>query len=576
MAEQVTGGTMTAKFDPLDMNNYKLEKLPKMQKSGFEKILQRIGGPLAILVFVFFYWFADIPFINNIDTNKETTQLAKGAMKRYDEMLKKGEDILSKQVDASGKEVLHELTDAEHQQLKADTHKGFLRINYAMLAIFVAAIILWITEAIPNYLTSLIVIMMIVLTGVTSDKEAFAQLGHPVMWLNILSFILASMLVKTQVAKRFSIWFVLKFGKSAGGIILSFIVINVVLSAFISATTAKAAILLPIFMVVAAIYGATGGENRNNFGRNLVLQNLFQINLGANSFLTGSGATLLAGALIGGALGLSSVSYNDWFKCAFPMNMILILIGWFVGSKIFFPLKKEERVPQIEGGLDRLRDELHKLGKMTIQEYKSIAIFMGVLILWATGDYHGISQTVVAFIGAVIALLPKIGIVKWNDVDIPWHLLLFSAGAYTLGAGLEATGLPGTMVNALFGALGITASTPFWVIYLILTASILLFSLIFESKTMLTLIFVPIAIGVAQSNGYPVMSLAFPVALLVGHVYVLPFNSKPAALLYTTNHYSISDTFKFGITMMFISWLMIIVWGDTVLRWFGYTNGVFF
>ena len=576
MAEQVTGGTMTAKFDPLDMNNYKLEKLPKMQKSGFEKILQRIGGPLAILVFVFFYWFADIPFINNIDTNKETTQLAKGAMKRYDEMLKKGEDILSKQVDASGKEVLHELTDAEHQQLKADTHKGFLRINYAMLAIFVAAIILWITEAIPNYLTSLIVIMMIVLTGVTSDKEAFAQLGHPVMWLNILSFILASMLVKTQVAKRFAIWFVLKFGKSAGGIILSFIVINVVLSAFISATTAKAAILLPIFMVVAAIYGATGGENRNNFGRNLVLQNLFQINLGANSFLTGSGATLLAGALIGGALGLSSVSYNDWFKCAFPMNMILILIGWFVGSKIFFPLKKEERVPQIEGGLDRLRDELHKLGKMTIQEYKSIAIFMGVLIMWATGDYHGISQTVVAFIGAVIALLPKIGIVKWNDVDIPWHLLLFSAGAYTLGAGLEATGLPGTMVNALFGALGITASTPFWVIYLILTASILLFSLIFESKTMLTLIFVPIAIGVAQSNGYPVMSLAFPVALLVGHVYVLPFNSKPAALLYTTNHYSISDTFKFGITMMFISWLMIIVWGDTVLRWFGYTNGVFF
>ena len=178
--------------------------------------------------------------------------------------------------------------------------------------------------------------------------------------------------------------------------------------------------------------------------------------------------------------------------------------------------------------------------------------------------------------GAVVALLPKIGIVKWNDVDIPWHLLLFSAGAYTLGAGLEATGLPGTMINALFGALGIGAGTPFWVIYLILTGSILLFSLIFESKTMLTLIFVPIAIGVAQSNGYPIMSLAFPVALLVGHVYVLPFNSKPAALLYTTNQYSISDTFKFGITMMFISWLMIILWGDTVLRWFGYTNGVFF
>ena len=383
------------------------------------------------------------------------------------------------------------------------------------------------------------------------------------------------MLVKTQVAKRFAIWFVLKFGKSASGIILSFIVINIVLSAFISATTAKAAILLPIFMVVAAIYGASQGK-RNNFGRNLVLQNLFQINLGANSFLTGSGATLLAGSLIAGALGIGAFSYQDWFKCAFPMNLILIFIGWFVGSKVFFRLKKGEDKPQIDGGLDRLRDELHKRGKMSAQEYKAIAIFLVVLLLWATDKQHGINQTAVAFMGAVVALLPKIGIVKWNDVDIPWHLLLFSAGAYTLGAGLEATGLPGTMINALFGAMGIGASTPFWVIYMILTASILLFSLIFESKTMLTLIFVPIAIGVAQSNGYSIMSLAFPVALLVGHVYVLPFNSKPAALLYTTNQYSISDTFKFGITMMFISWLMVILWGDTVLRWFGYTNGVFF
>lgn len=576
MAQQViNSGTATTNYDPLDMNNYKLEKLPKMQKSGFEKILQRIGGPLAILAFVFIYWFADISFINNLDTNKETTTLAEGAVKRYDEMYKKAEKKLAVVVDASGKETKHELSAAEQDQLKTDTHNRFLRINYAMLAIFVAAIILWITEAIPNYLTSLIVILMIVLTGVTSDKEAYAQLGHPVMWLNILSFILASMLVKTQVAKRFAIWFVLKFGKSASGIILSFIVINIVLSAFISATTAKAAILLPIFMVVAAIYGASQGK-RNNFGRNLVLQNLFQINLGANSFLTGSGATLLAGSLIAGALGIGAFSYQDWFKCAFPMNLILILIGWFVGSKIYFRLKKGEDKPQIEGGLDRLRDELHKLGKMSAQEYKAIAIFLVVLLLWATDKQHGINQTAVAFMGAVVALLPKIGIVKWNDVDIPWHLLLFSAGAYTLGAGLEATGLPGTMINALFGALGIGASTPFWVIYLILTASILLFSLIFESKTMLTLIFVPIAIGVAQSNGYSIMSLAFPVALLVGHVYVLPFNSKPAALLYTTNQYSIIDTFKFGITMMFISWLMVILWGDTVLRWFGYTNGVFF
>ena len=139
--------------------------------------------------------------------------------------------------------------------------------------------------------------------------------------------------------------------------------------------------------------------------------------------------------------------------------------------------------------------------------------------------------------GAVVALLPGIGVVKWNDVDIPWHLMLFSAGAYTLGTGLEATDLPASLVDALFTQLGISETTPFWVLYLGLTFIMLFSAILFQSKTMRALIFVPMAIGIAQKFNYPILSLAFPVALLIEHVYVLPFNSKPSALLYTTNHY---------------------------------------
>ena len=257
------------------------------------------------------------------------------------------------------------------------------------------------------------------------------------------------------------------------------------------------------------------------------------------------------------------------------LAMILLLIGWFVGAKLIFPLKPEEKKPQIEGGMERLREELASMGKMTVEEYKSIAIFVGVLLLWMTGELHGIDETTVAFIGAIVALMPGIGVVKWNDVDIPWHLMLFSAGAYTLGSGLNATDLPSIMVNAGMEYLGITQNTPFFVLYLLFTGLMLFSGLIFQSKTMRTLVFIPIAIGVEQQFGFPPLSLSFPVALLIEHVYVLPFNSKPAALLYTTNHYSWSDTFKFGIVMMLIAWVMIIIWGQTVLHWLGYTPGLF-
>jgi len=383
------------------------------------------------------------------------------------------------------------------------------------------------------------------------------------------------MLVKTGVAKRFALWFILRFGKSASSIFFSFILINIVLSAFISATTAKAAILLPIFMVISSIYGARSGDGKNNFGRSIVLQNLLNINLGAGAFVTGSGANLLAAALIGGAIG-GSVFFTDWMLAMFPIVVGLMLIGYVLAMKVYFPLKKEERLPQIEGGMERLKQELLKMGKPSAQEIKSVIIFLLILGFWATDRVHGISATAVAFVGAIVALLPRIGIVQWNDVDIPWHLMLFSAGAYTLGSGLDATDLASISVNAFFDGLGIANQTPFWVLYLLLTGVMIFSALIFQSKTMRTMIFVPIAIGVAGRFGYEIISLALPVAFMIEHVYVLPFNSKPAALLYETDMYTYPDSFKFGFTMMVISWLLIILAGETWFRILGITpNGVF-
>ncbi|MCB0459963.1 MAG: anion permease [Flavobacteriaceae bacterium] len=524
------------KFDVLDMHNYRMEKLPAREKSKFEQFLMTIGAPLAILSFVLILFFVHIPFLENVN------------------------------VDTLSKSALQNFSNIGLEQ--------FIYSNKAMLAIFVASLILWITEAIPNYLTSLILIIALVLTKVLPEDVAYAQLGHKVMWLNILSFILASMLVATGVAKRFALWFILKFGKHASSVVLSFMVINIILSLFISATTAKAAILLPIMMVVAAVYGASKGH-KNNFGRNLILQNLFQINMGAASFMTGSGANLLAVSLMAGAMGVD-IFFSQWMIAAFPVALGLMVIAWILGMRIIFPVKKEERIPSIEGGMESLKKELAKMGPINFNEVKSVIIFAFILILWVTDRWHGISPTAVAFVGAIIALLPKIGIVKWNEVDIPWHLLLFSAGAYTLGAGFKVTDLPSISVNAFFDSLNFGENTPFWVLYVILTGVMVFSALFMQSKTMRTMIFIPIAIGVAIRFGFPILSLAFPVAMLIEHVYVLPFNSKPALLLYSTNHYSWSDTFKFGFIMQLIAWGVSILMAMTYFKWLGITpDGLF-
>ncbi|MCU0473030.1 MAG: SLC13 family permease [Bacteroidales bacterium] len=231
MTDQILDPKGDEPIDFLDMRNYRIEKLPKRKKAKLEKWLTYIGPPLAVISFVLLAYILKLPFLLQID-HSTLTEEAKAVF------------------DKIGAE-------------------SFSRINAIMLGIFVTGLILWITESLPNYLTSLILIVSLVLTGVLPERKAYAELGHPVMWFNIMLFVLASMLVTTGVAKRFALWYIIKFGKNAGTIFLSFMFINIVLSAFISATTAKAAILLPVFMVIAAIYGARGGDHRNNFGRSI-------------------------------------------------------------------------------------------------------------------------------------------------------------------------------------------------------------------------------------------------------------------------------------------------------------------
>lgn len=524
-------------FDPLDMKNYRIDRLPERNRSGFERWMAIGGVPLAVIAFVLFGWLYTPQFIADFAPAV--------------------------------------LTDRALDNLDRWGTEGFIRNNTWMLAVFLVSIILWTSGALPNYLTSLVVIISLILTGVLSEERAYAQLGHPIMWLNIMSFILASTLVATGLAKRYTLWLILRFGRRASSVFWTFIVINITLSAFISATTAKAALLLPIFMVIAAIYGAQGSNGQTNMGRNLVLQNLLNINLGAGAFMTGSGANLLAVALISGAMA-GEIFYSDWLFAMFPTMLGLMFIGTILGMRVFFPLEEKERLPQVTGGMERLQKEYDALGPLQGREIWAAVLFLCILGFWATDRLHGISPTAVAFVGGTLALMPRIGIVDWNQVDIPWHLMLFSAGAYVLGAGLGDTGLPDLAVAALFGRIGIDEQTPFWVLYVLLTGVMVYSALLSQSKTMRAMIFIPIAIGTAQQLDFNVLSLALPVAFMIEHVYTLPFNSKPAALLYETGHYRLTDAVRFGLTMMTIAWLLIIVLGETWFRFLGITpNGVF-
>lgn len=519
----------TPEFDLLDMNNYTLAKLPVLKPTRISAIMKAAGLPVAALVFSLLHFQA------------------------------------------------FTIQGFENQYLMEPSYL------YSAVAIFTAALILWITESIPSYLTSFMAIVAIILTNVLTMRQAFAFMGEPVMILNIASFAMASGLVATGVAKRLALKLVTRFIGNINTVFFAFIAVNMILGAFISATSAKTALILPIFMVCSAVFGATGGEYRNNVGKNMVLQNLAANNISAGGFMTGASANLVAAMLIQDALALqgagASFYYADWLLIMWPVSAIQAAFAWWVGTRVIFPISKEDAKPKLEGGKERLQAELDKLGPIKASEIRATIIFLAVLAFWATDRFHGIRAEVIAVMGATVMLMPalakripRIGVINWNDVDIPWHMLLFSWGAYAIGGVINRTNVMGVFTYWLFDALGVTEATPKLVLFMGLSAFFGLMSLVNQSKTARTMIMFPLLIATAVQFGWCIVGFTLPMTVFIMTVYALYFNSKPANISYLTAMYTTGESFKFGMVNMLFVWLLIVPWTHFVMPLFGYAS----
>lgn len=458
------------------------------------------------------------------------------------------------------------------------TPAGVTAAGQAAVASFALALIWWITEPVPTHVTSIVLMVLLVFTDAWSQTEILGVLGLDVIWLNVMAFILSAILIRTNLAKRFALFLLVRFGRHAGTTLLAFVLLQLALAPLIPATAARAVLTLPLMLVVAAIYQSTPARP-TNFGRNLMLQNLLGINIFSSGFMTGSTANLLAVGLIL-TMGGHRVYYSDWMLANLPVALAAMAFAWWVGPRVLFPIAPADAQPRLPGGIEALQTQLAQLGPLTRNERKGLAIFGFVIFLWVTDRFHmtwfgfGIDPVIAAMIGAAVALFPRIGLLSWNDADIPWHLMIFSAGAYAGGLALDQSGAARWVVQKAFDALHFGRQANFWTVYAIVIVVNMYSHYFFTSKTMRTIIMLPIVIGLAQHLGFPVVSLALPAAFTIDWVIGLPISAKPNLILFTTGQYSVLDNIKYSLLMTTVGVILLIAAGFTWFRLLGITGGL--
>lgn len=431
------------------------------------------------------------------------------------------------------------------------------------LALFGGVFVLYLTEAIPLAVASLLIVPLAVLFGVTNVKGALEGFASPSAYLIVGAFVLAVAMVRTRLAERITYQILLRTGASPVRITFGVMLVNIVLAFLVPSSTARTAILLPECLSILALFRQ---EGRTKFAANLLLTlTMTNATIGAG-ILTATVPNPVTVEFIAKASG-HTITYAEWLAYGFPPALLMTFVTWGMIQLVFRP-----EVAASEEAVERtIRQNLAAMGRTSPAEWRTLAIFLGITLLWATQGLTGLDTTVVCLLGVGLLFLPVIGVLDWESASkgISWQVLLIAGGGISLGDILMKTGAAAWLANSIFQALGLTGASTFVVIVVVMLI-VQALHLIFVGTTAMATALLPIVVAMASSAGVSPIALALPAGMIIGGYPLLMFyNTLPSVIVYGTGRVGVLDFPKVGVALCLIACLLYTLCAATYWRWLG-------
>ncbi len=428
--------------------------------------------------------------------------------------------------------------------------------NIALFILLFAAG-LWITEAIPAFAVSLLVIALEILllgfenfnfaSGSKAWEYYLSPWSSPLIFLFLAGFIMAAAASKTKL----DVWLAKKVlffvGNKPHNILTGIIVITFALSMFVSNTATAVMMMTIVLPLLDKI------KQDNPFGTAILLAVVIGSNLGGMATIIGTPPNAIAV----GALGANAPSFVEWIILALPPAMIVVFIlRWLVLKK--YPSTETNIDLQMIKEVEHFDDSTIKFTKKpTIPSWKkqvTIGIFIVTVILWLTSPLHHILTTVVSLIPIIGFTL--FGIIDADDITkIRWDVIILIVGGLSLGLGVSKTGLD-LYIATLIPTDGMSA---LWIM-LIFSYIVVVISN-FMSNTAATNIMLPIVIAVAATISQSATSMvAIAVALSASYAMCLPVSTPPNAIVYSSQKVKSKDFLLLGITAAILGPLVSVGW----------------
>ena len=465
--------------------------------------------------------------------------------------------------------------------LALPTPAGLPVAGHRMLAIFVFAVIVWISEAL-DYAVSAIVIagLMAFLLGISPNvanpkiligtsaalTTAMSGFANTALTLVAAALFLAAAMTITGLDRRIALVILSRVGARTSRIVIGSIVVSTVLAFLVPSATARAAAVVPIMMGIIAAFGF---NKKSRFAGLLMITAVQAVSIWNVGIKTAAAQNMVAVGFIQSLL-KQDITWVDWLIAAAPFS-ILMSIGLYAIMMLMMPPETKE----ISGGQAAVQKSLSELGTITGREARLLILSLILLGFWATeGILHKFDSSTTTVIAIGFLFLPGIGVMDWRKANalIPWGTIVLFGVGISLGTAMLQTQAAQWLANLIVQWFGLNA-LPIMTILGVMAAFLVVIHLGFASATALASSMIPIVIAVlqkVQTPGLSVLGMTLVLQFVISFGFILPVNSPQGMVAYGTDTFIARDFIKTGIVITVLAYVLTLVFGATYWHWLGY------
>ena len=415
--------------------------------------------------------------------------------------------------------------------------EGLTVAGQRALAVMTLAVVLWATEAIPIPVTGFVGVVLLVLLGAVPDAGAgLYGFSQPVAYFLLGILTLGLAVQQSGLAERMATFLIRGAGGKPRFLYVQMLFSFAVLTFALPSASTRGAIMVHIYEQVLARWGVS---REHRYYKTLMLA-LGSLNrLGSTALLAGGITPVVASGLLG------DFSWTQWFVLMSVPFYANLIVG---GTVLYLFYRDGFR-------LDGISDTAElSTGPVAAVEYRAGAIVLMTALLWFTDFAHGLHPAVPALIALTLILLPRVGILGWEEFErnVGWSNFFVIATSLSLAHALVTTGAAAWFSETLVGGATLFQEHPLLVLLALCGCFAITRFLMPNIAGYLALV-IPVAMASGESLGLNPLVCGMAAVVVGDSAVYYSAGGTAAVFIFQRANIRNPEIFRFGVIMTLVA-----------------------